>query len=63
MTGNMIETPNIDRRVVRTRELLHQALMSLIIEKGYDEVTVAASAIRPMSAVPPFTATSPARTI
>ena len=31
----------IDRRVVRTRELLHQALMSLILDKGYEEVTVA----------------------
>ena len=37
----MIETPKIDRRVARTRELLHQALMSLILEKGYEEVTVA----------------------
>jgi AcrR family transcriptional regulator len=37
----MIETPKIDRRVARTREVLHQALMSLILEKGYDEVTVA----------------------
>lgn len=37
----MIETPNIDRRVARTKELLHQALMSLILEKGYEEVTVA----------------------
>lgn len=31
----------IDRRVVRTRELLHHALMSLILEKGYEEVSVA----------------------
>lgn len=36
----MIETPKIDRRVARTREGLHQALMSLIVEKGYEEVSV-----------------------
>jgi AcrR family transcriptional regulator len=37
----MIETPKIDRRAARTRDELHQALMSLILEKGYGEVTVA----------------------
>lgn len=37
----MIETQKIDRRVARTRELLHQALMSLILEKEYEEITVA----------------------
>ena len=31
----------IDRRVVRTKELLHQALMSLVLDKGYEDVTVA----------------------
>jgi len=29
-----------DRRVRRTRRLLHEALRSLILEKGYDHVTV-----------------------
>lgn len=31
----------IDRRAARTREMLHHALMSLALEKDYDEVTVA----------------------
>lgn len=31
---------NIDRRVARTRKSLHQALISLILEKGYDSITV-----------------------
>ena len=30
----------MDRRVQRTREVLHRALISLMIEKGYDAVTV-----------------------
>ena len=30
----------IDRRVARTREMLHQALLSLILEKGYEAITV-----------------------
>jgi AcrR family transcriptional regulator len=30
----------IDRRVARSRETLHQALLSLIIKKGYDAITV-----------------------
>jgi len=30
----------IDRRVARTRTSLHQALISLILEKGYDSITV-----------------------
>ncbi len=29
-----------DRRVARTRQLLRDALVSLILERGYDEVTV-----------------------
>ena len=29
-----------DRRVQRTRQLLHEALISLILEKGYDRLTV-----------------------
>jgi AcrR family transcriptional regulator len=32
--------PAVDRRVRRTRELLHRALLELIGEKGYDRVTV-----------------------
>ena len=30
----------IDRRVARTRKMLHQALLSLITERGYDVITV-----------------------
>lgn len=30
----------IDRRVARTRTSLHRALISLILEKGYDSITV-----------------------
>jgi len=30
----------IDRRVARSRAMLHQALLSLIIKKGYDAITV-----------------------
>jgi AcrR family transcriptional regulator len=29
-----------DRRVSRTRRLMHEALMSLIVEKGYESITV-----------------------
>lgn len=31
----------IDRRVARTRATLHRALMSLVLQKGYEAVTVA----------------------
>ncbi len=31
---------NVDRRVQRTRQLLHQALIALVLEKGYDKITV-----------------------
>jgi AcrR family transcriptional regulator len=31
----------IDRRVRRTRDAIHRALIALILEKGYDRVTVA----------------------
>ncbi|HEV8014838.1 MAG TPA: TetR/AcrR family transcriptional regulator [Stellaceae bacterium] len=31
---------SIDRRVVRTRATLHQALISLILRKGYEAITV-----------------------
>jgi AcrR family transcriptional regulator len=30
----------VDRRVQRTRQLLHDALINLILEKGYDRITV-----------------------
>lgn len=30
----------VDRRVARTRRQLHEALLSLIIERGFDQVTV-----------------------
>lgn len=33
-------TPRIDRRVARTRETLHRALMSLILRKDFDAITV-----------------------
>ena len=33
-------TQHTDRRVSRTRRVLHEALRSLILEKGYDRVTV-----------------------
>ena len=29
-----------DRRINRTRKLMHEALMALIVEKGYEAVTV-----------------------
>jgi AcrR family transcriptional regulator len=36
-----IKTPNADdRRVQRTRRLLHEAFISLILERGYDAVTI-----------------------
>ncbi len=31
---------NVDRRVQRTRQLLHHALIALVLEKGYDKITV-----------------------
>ena len=30
----------IDRRVQKTRKILSQALVSLILEKGYDAITI-----------------------
>lgn len=38
--GRKMAKTSIDRRVARSREMLHQALLSLIIEKGYEEITV-----------------------
>ena len=33
-------TPKVDRRIQRTRQLLRDAMMELILERGYDAVTV-----------------------
>ena len=35
-----MENERMDRRVQRTRQLLNEALMSLIAEKGYESITV-----------------------
>lgn len=35
-----MRTAKIDRRVARTREMLEHALISLILSKGYDAITV-----------------------
>lgn len=32
--------PPTDRRIARTRQALHQAMVELILEKGYDDITV-----------------------
>lgn len=36
----MAETKKVDRRIQRTRTSLRDALMRLIISKGYDEITI-----------------------
>jgi AcrR family transcriptional regulator len=36
----LFEQPKIDRRIVRTKKALHDALMELLKEKGYEAVTV-----------------------
>ncbi|GAB4492730.1 MAG: TetR/AcrR family transcriptional regulator [Anaerolineales bacterium] len=36
----MDEKPKIDRRVLRTRQILRQSLMALVKEKGYENVSV-----------------------
>jgi AcrR family transcriptional regulator len=33
--------PGMDRRTLRTRHALHHALLKLVVERGYDQVTVA----------------------
>ncbi len=33
--------PGMDRRTLRTRQALHQALIGLVLERGYDQITVA----------------------
>ena len=41
-TARVLETGGlIDRRVRRTRQTLHETLMRLTVERGYDDVTVA----------------------
>lgn len=35
-----MSTSKPDRRIQRTRQLLHDALITLILEKGYDKITV-----------------------
>lgn len=39
-TGTEKISPRLDRRVTRTRRHLREALMQLILEKGYDAVTI-----------------------
>ncbi len=36
----MTDVKKVDRRIQRTRALLRDALMRLIIRKGYDEITI-----------------------
>lgn len=36
----MVKKTKEDRRIGRTRRMMHEALMSLIVEKGYESVTV-----------------------
>lgn len=38
--GKETATPKIDRRIRRTQQLLHEALINLILEKGYEDITV-----------------------
>ena len=35
-----MESRKVDRRIQRTRQLLDDALIELILEKGYDNITV-----------------------
>ena len=36
----MREKREVDRRIQRTRNMLSEALFALIVEKGYDDITV-----------------------
>jgi AcrR family transcriptional regulator len=36
----MIEGRKLDRRIIRTRHALRDALMTLIVEKGYESITI-----------------------
>ena len=40
MTSKQVRAPRVDRRVQRTRRELHEALISLIIERGWEKVSV-----------------------
>jgi AcrR family transcriptional regulator len=40
MEKQVLEEPKTDRRIQRTRQLLRDALIALILEKGFDAVTV-----------------------
>lgn len=37
---DFMKTAGVDRRIERTKQLLHEALLSLILEKGYEAITV-----------------------
>src|SRR5258708_40339979 len=37
---NSLEAKKLDPRVVRTRQMLHEALVACILEKGYDAVNI-----------------------
>ena len=61
-TAQALEADRLtDRRVRRTRQTLHETLMRLTVERGYDEITVAHIAAAPMSGDPPSTLTSPTK--
>ena len=36
----MYKEPPLDRRIQRTRQLLREALFALIVERGYEAITV-----------------------
>jgi AcrR family transcriptional regulator len=38
--NKQVSTPKLDRRKQRTRAQLHEALLALIVEKGYDSLTI-----------------------
>jgi AcrR family transcriptional regulator len=38
--GDFARHGNVDRRALRTRQALHQALIQLIVERDYDEISV-----------------------
>jgi len=40
VNGMQMTKGSIDRRVARTRAMLHQTLMSLIVKQGYEAITI-----------------------
>src|SRR5512141_1969972 len=40
MANRSSAQPKIDRRIQRTQQLLREALIALILEKGYDAITI-----------------------